>query len=786
MWDDLLRVDWSRLTHAYGWAKGVPKILIDMVSRDAERREEGWGHFWGSVNHQGDFYDSTVAAIPFLVEAVSYPQVSERARILEYFRDRWVDAPEYGGDGFLDEPPGGLDPPTPMLTDAEFALADVPTLADAEDPDDDSDEDFDTDSYRPMDLCAWQAARAIRAGLPVFERLLEDPDRGVASASAALLLLWPDTRVAGKQALARVIEEGSDPVEQARQILEFGIYGCAEDFATFEEWVAWSRPGAVRAAAALAWAWVVNPGPLPAPAAVALAETSLVDSDAFGRLPWAGLWHRGPWILPANAADLILRLAGNRDDELRWRAVQGLAIGRETAKHLAARRVVAVLIERLPDRYDRVREAAALALSQRGESILEVGRGAVPALIQSLDDVSPSVCGHAARLLVAMSNRLEPAERAQAVGGIDRAVRRVGTKQEHYVQFDSMGVPAGPFLKEQRRRLQEPSELGLPDLFEESAFPTRQDSRLSATETDRRLADAYANAPRETIAAAIEAVGDSKRRNTAIGAARWLMTLGPAAEPALRALDAMERGELDAYAQEQAQTAGKFIRESLLVASERDWDEVLRPDESSSPGRMASLIGQVKEGLPSSADIASLLPNLIDSLAHPDPYVRARWVWLFAKLLPTVVLVRRAAPSLLGLLSDEVVAEVGIVGRFEFDGRIYHWRRERLSPRAGAIHVLLQVGQIPEGDLILRAMIGESTRAAFVCAGGGSPHVYDIAHWRSVAEAAGGVSIAEPVIRAARQRCRAEAWSTANTDNTALASVAHLAEVIRQLSGRLV
>ena len=38
MWDNLLRVDWGRLIHAYGRAHDVPKILMNMVSLDEQTR----------------------------------------------------------------------------------------------------------------------------------------------------------------------------------------------------------------------------------------------------------------------------------------------------------------------------------------------------------------------------------------------------------------------------------------------------------------------------------------------------------------------------------------------------------------------------------------------------------------------------------------------------------------------------------------------------------------------------------------------------------------------------
>ena len=68
MWENLLRVDWAQLSHAYGYAGNVPKILRQMIAPEGKARDDAWNGFWGVVNHQGDFYDSTVAAIPFLVE----------------------------------------------------------------------------------------------------------------------------------------------------------------------------------------------------------------------------------------------------------------------------------------------------------------------------------------------------------------------------------------------------------------------------------------------------------------------------------------------------------------------------------------------------------------------------------------------------------------------------------------------------------------------------------------------------------------------------------------------
>jgi hypothetical protein len=737
VWDNLFRVDWSRLTHAYGFARDTPTILRNMIARDQATRAKGWDAFWGAINHQGDFYDSTVAAVPFLIEAVAQPDTPGRAEILDYFRSRLREAPEYRGDPAVTEPPGGTDVPIPMLTDEELAAApkQPPPGVGAEQ---ESDEEFDIDAYRRMDLCAWQTGRAIQAGRPTFERLLDDPDLEVAAGAAALLLMWRDTRDQAKRALIRTVADEANPVEQAGRVLELGVYAAAEDIGTLSEWIAPHRPAPVRAAAALVWAWVVNPEPLPRSVAVVLQAASAPGADAFATLPWLGAYHRGPWILPANAAELVLRLAESENRELRWRAVQGLAEDRQTAKHLSTAQVVPVLLKRLSDDYNRIRAAAALALSQRGEAVLEVDPNAILVLIRALDahrspawgdtslglDSGTSVCGHVARLLAALSYGLTPLQREAALARIDRAARRYAGQSE-YVQLNYTGIEASQFLKDQRDLLARPREWSLTELFAAVAFPDQEVHHFSPGDCDRRLADIYVREPEQAVASAIEAVRTPSDRATAIGAAKWLMTLGPAAEAALGALDTMAGGELDDYARDRAREAGTIIREALLITR--------------------------------------------DGGKEPPQGVRSE--------------VALAIPALERMLADEDFADVGIAGEFECAGRLFHWRRERRSPRESAIRALFAIGHMPHGDRMLKAMLAEATFAKVICGTSAVPQRFAIAEWRLASEAAGGLSVAEPLIRAARQQCQNQPGPGNNAPHVC---EAELAEVIRVLSGRLV
>ena len=515
-------------------------------------------------------------------------------------------------------------------------------------------------------------------------------------------------------------------------------------------------------------------------------------------MPWAGVWHRGPWTLPANVAELILRFADNQNEELRWRAVQGLSPGRETAKHLTTAQVVPVLIKRLADRSEKVREAAAIVLSQRAESVLAIDPAIVPILVRALDDTVPSVCGHAARLLAFISRRLTSIQRADALAGIDRAADRFASGQEDYsMHFEAMSTSASGFLKTQRGLLLEPPEWDVPALLAEFAFPTKPDRLLSPGECSRRLGAAYAMAPQQTIAAAIKAILDWSDRKVetirdlsdaaaAHGAAHWLMTLGPAAESALDALDAMAEKNRNSYARDQARSASEFIRRSLLVESVTHGEAISGAEHLSPRSRIASLARVLKEDKPAGPDHVALLPEMIDCLADPDAYVRARSAELLVQFPPTTLGVSDALPSLQKLLTDDAIAEVGITGDYEMEGVLYHWHLERHSPRASAIQALLHFGRVPAGDAMLGAMIAASMTAAVVCGKLVAPHRFRIVQWQSAVAAAGGLSLAEPLIRAVREHCLNQALPGKNADNLALAAKVELSDVIRQLSGRLV
>jgi hypothetical protein len=60
---------WARLTHAYGRADDIPRLLDDLARNPHERapREEPWFTLWSFLCHQGEAYEASYAAVPHLV-----------------------------------------------------------------------------------------------------------------------------------------------------------------------------------------------------------------------------------------------------------------------------------------------------------------------------------------------------------------------------------------------------------------------------------------------------------------------------------------------------------------------------------------------------------------------------------------------------------------------------------------------------------------------------------------------------------------------------------------------
>ncbi|WP_436522344.1 hypothetical protein [Actinoplanes sp. HUAS TT8] len=81
MFDGLDDIDWASMEHAYGPAEEVPDLIRGLIDPDPAVREESLDEMYGAVHHQGDVYECTVAAVPFLLEALLDPHRPGRGDI---------------------------------------------------------------------------------------------------------------------------------------------------------------------------------------------------------------------------------------------------------------------------------------------------------------------------------------------------------------------------------------------------------------------------------------------------------------------------------------------------------------------------------------------------------------------------------------------------------------------------------------------------------------------------------------------------------------------------------
>jgi hypothetical protein len=65
---DLCSIDWSAFTHAHGTASDTPALLRALMSEDPDHRDFACKLLFETIWHQGDVYEATPLAVPFLFE----------------------------------------------------------------------------------------------------------------------------------------------------------------------------------------------------------------------------------------------------------------------------------------------------------------------------------------------------------------------------------------------------------------------------------------------------------------------------------------------------------------------------------------------------------------------------------------------------------------------------------------------------------------------------------------------------------------------------------------------
>jgi hypothetical protein len=213
--EGLDRVDWSRLTHAYGSAADVPHQVRALRSPDADQRRKAFEQLYSNIFHQGSRYEATAYAVPFLLEVLADPDAADRVALLELLTAIAIGDDDRLPDGF------------PIAEYRRAATGGDALLAAGPHPGDDY-YDQDVGDFHYLESLSDEQQRklsahvevaaydAVKAGVPMFRTLLADPDPAMRTMAAYELAWFPEDAPGSLPPLAATAVEGScDPDNDA-------------------------------------------------------------------------------------------------------------------------------------------------------------------------------------------------------------------------------------------------------------------------------------------------------------------------------------------------------------------------------------------------------------------------------------------------------------------------------------------------------------------------------------------------------------------------------------------
>ncbi|MDA2814687.1 HEAT repeat domain-containing protein [Nocardiopsis sp. RSe5-2] len=182
MFEGLEDIPWADMEHAYGPADEMPDLLRGLVDPDPAERETALDGMYGAVHHQGDVYECTLAAVPFLVRIAGAPGVPGRAGVL----------------GLL----------------ASIGGADW-------------DDGLGDEGHRPAEDSTYaRAERAVAAEVPLFQLLLADGDPAVRAAACRALTVPRSDGPCALEALRERWEDEDDEDVRAVIVTAVGRIGA--------------------------------------------------------------------------------------------------------------------------------------------------------------------------------------------------------------------------------------------------------------------------------------------------------------------------------------------------------------------------------------------------------------------------------------------------------------------------------------------------------------------------------------------------------------------------------
>ncbi|SCG50388.1 hypothetical protein GA0074704_2487 [Micromonospora siamensis] len=313
-------VDWETLQGPYGPASDVPQLLQTLRSEDPSARIEAEEQLEDHVQHQGLVHEPAAFVAPYLIDLLADQEAPDRLVAYRLLQTT-IDCVE--------------------LYESLMPASDVPSLDDLAQQRSDFWLSRSTEWRRhggPQSVvtspCHAAAYAAVRAGVPVYLRVLQEPDRNLRLGMANLLTSFPQEWPAVAPVLAERLSVETDRAVVAKMCLVAGLAGRPSDGAIVDALQAW-RGNSDRLLHRAALIGLV--GTLPAPDTSLLTDLSDClmepvedcDSDAgvMANATASALGGRSPNSVPQLAGLLLERMRvpdPRRHDFLALRLLLGL------------------------------------------------------------------------------------------------------------------------------------------------------------------------------------------------------------------------------------------------------------------------------------------------------------------------------------------------------------------------------------------------------------------------------------------------------------------------------
>jgi HEAT repeat protein len=323
-------IDWAELKHAYGPADDVPGLIRALASTEPDERERARHSLYGNVFHQGNRYEATAYAVPFLARLAVDPQVPQRDEIVLMLAAMAIGYDEEYLPASLNIADWRARIEQMRAADPADTLRQVDAWVEAARSEGERVmREIRRDLYDPgkelraaqAELRAYDAVRAEVAGL---RGLLEDGDPRVRAAACYLAGWFPEEAADSVTCLQMLLSTESIPGVSANAIISAGLLEDARPESRLREYLSGQEP-------LLRWA-----------SAIALARLGLADPDVLGALAAASeeppLPGTGPPVhfLDGNLRGYAAQALAALDGHLPADVIDGVLLGLARSKQVAA------------------------------------------------------------------------------------------------------------------------------------------------------------------------------------------------------------------------------------------------------------------------------------------------------------------------------------------------------------------------------------------------------------------------------------------------------------------